>query len=69
MHDTRPRKRIYNLNRYLIIALLIIGFVVEGFSAGDVFFLLASSLWLWLPECNRLEKQLFTGPSENNGKR
>ena len=53
-------KRIYNLNRYFIVALLSLGFILDGITKGDVFFLLASVLWLWLPECNRLEKRFFT---------
>lgn len=59
MRDTKPRKRIHNMNRYLILFLLTLGFIVEGFSLADIFFLLASALWLWLPECNQLEKRLF----------
>jgi len=58
-------KRVYNLNRYFIIALLSLGFITDGITAGDVFFLLASVLWLWLPECNRLEKRFFTSHSKD----
>jgi len=60
MTDTKQRKRIYNLHRYLIIILLFVGFILDGFSMGDVFFLSASAIWLWSHECNRLEKRIFT---------
>ncbi len=57
-------KRVYNLNRYLIVVLLSLGFVMDGITAGDTFFLLASILWLWLPEFNKLEKRLFNPHSK-----
>lgn len=50
-------KWIYNLNRYLIIILLSLGFIADGIDLSDLFFLVASVLWLWLPECSRLEKR------------
>lgn len=53
-------KRVYNLNRYLIVVLLSLGFVMDGITAGDAFFLLASIIWLWLPECNKLEQRFFS---------
>lgn len=64
-------KRVYNLNRYLIVVLLSMGFVTDeititaGITMGDAFFLLASIIWLWLPECNKLEQRFFTSHSKD----
>jgi hypothetical protein len=53
------KHRIHNLNRYAIAALSIAGFSADGLQATDLFFLSATALWIWLPECDRWEAYAY----------
>ncbi len=53
------KKRIHNANRYVIAALSILGFALDGFHFTDVIFVIALMIWIWLPECNTWEARVL----------
>jgi len=48
-------RRLLNFNRVIILALVALGLLSDGFQSGDVYFLLSSILWIWLPRCIKIE--------------
>lgn len=56
---TRPRNRLANLNRVLVFTLTLGGLLLDGSRIADVLYMLAVCLWLWMPQCTRLEAQLL----------
>jgi hypothetical protein len=56
---TSQRSRLINLNRVLIFALTLGGLLLDGFRIADLLCTLAVCLWLWIPQCTRLETQLL----------
>ena len=55
MCNKRQKRMVYNLNRYLICCLIIVGCVVDGINISDAFFVVATLLWVFLPECHKRE--------------
>lgn len=55
----REKGVIHNVNRLVIAGISIVASLLDGFSAQDILFSVAIVLWLWLPECDRLEERLY----------
>ncbi|MDP2565816.1 hypothetical protein [Pseudoalteromonas marina] len=55
----REKGVIHNLNRILIAALSLSASFMDGVSLQDFLFFVALVLWLWLPECDRIEERLL----------
>jgi hypothetical protein len=51
----RTSKSLFKLNRVLILVFILMGLASDGFQYGDVFFAMATVLWIWLPFYVRLE--------------
>ena len=58
MHS-RQRTRLINANRGLIFALTLGGMLLDGPQLADLLCSLALFVWLWLPQCTRLEADLL----------
>ncbi len=56
---TRQRNQLTNINRLMIFSLTVVGLVMDGPHAADLFFSAASCIWLWMPVCMRMQVQLF----------
>jgi hypothetical protein len=56
---TIQRNRLDNFNRVLIFSLTLGGLLLDGFRMADLLCMLAVFLWLWMPQCTRLEAQLL----------
>ena len=54
---TQKRNQMVSFNRLLILALTATGLAMDGFQYADPIFLAASFLWLWMPDCVRIEAQ------------
>ena len=50
-------QQVHNANRYLIAALSILGFVLDGLQLTDLCFSIALVLWVWQPECDAWESK------------
>lgn len=57
--NTRQRTRLINANRGLIFALTLGGMLMDGLQLADLLCTLALFVWLWLPQCTRLEANLL----------
>lgn len=57
--DTRQCNRLKQLNRVLILALTLTGLLLDGLQLADLPCGIALVVWLWLPQCLRLEAQLL----------
>ncbi|MCP5439325.1 MAG: hypothetical protein H6958_01690 [Chromatiaceae bacterium] len=57
--NTRQRIRLINANRGLIFALTLGSMLMDGLQLADLLCSLALFVWLWLPQCTRLEAQLL----------
>ena len=55
----RQRNRLININRVVILALTLIGLLMDGLQLADLPCTLALFVWLWLPLCTRLEAHLL----------
>lgn len=55
----REKGVIHNVNRILIAALSLSASFLDGIALQDFLFFVALVLWLWLPECDRIEEQLL----------
>ncbi len=53
--NAQRRIQIIYFNRLVILALTVFGLAMDGFNVSDLVFLLASFVWLWMPDCVRLE--------------
>ncbi len=56
---TRQRNQLTNINRLMIFSLTVVGLVMDGPHAADLFFSAASCIWLWMPVCMRMEVQFL----------
>ena len=56
---THPRNRLVIVNRLLIFSLTLGGLVMDGFQIADLLCMLAVFLWLWMPQCTRIEVRLL----------
>ena len=57
--NTRQRTHLINANRGLIFALTLGGMLMDGLQLADLLCSLALFVWLWLPQCTRLEANLL----------
>lgn len=57
--NARQLKRLININRVLIFALTSGGLLLDGPQLADLLCTLALFVWLWLPQCTRLEAHLL----------
>jgi len=57
--NTRQRSFLVNLNRTLIFALSLVGLLLDGVQLADVPVSVALLVWLWLPQCTRMEASLM----------
>lgn len=55
----REKGVIHNVNRIVIAGISIIASLLDAISLSDLLFAMAIILWLWLPECDRLEERLY----------
>jgi len=55
----REKGIIHNINRLVIAGLSIIASTWDGLSTPDLLFTIALILWLWLPECDRIEEKIL----------
>ena len=54
---TQKHNQMMSFNRLLILALTAVGLAMDGVQCSDPVFLAASFLWLWMPDCVRIEAQ------------
>ena len=52
---TKQRNILVNLNRTLILVLTMVSLLMDGYEASDLVCTAALIVWLWLPQCTRLE--------------
>lgn len=64
---TNPRNRLVNLNRSLIFSLTLGGLLMDGFRSADLLCMFAVFLWLWLPQCTRVEMHLLRWVNREHG--
>ena len=57
--NARQRSFLVNLNRTLILALSVIGLLLDGLQLSDLPVSIALLVWLWLPLCTRMEARLM----------
>lgn len=57
--NTKERNRLINLNRVLIFALTLGGMLMDGLQLADLSCTIALFVWLWLPQCTRVEANLL----------
>ena len=58
---------IHQVNRLLIAVLSFIGLALDSYQPSDCFFGLSIILWVWLPEFDRMEENIFLRkPVKNN---
>ena len=57
--NTRQRSFLVNLNRTLIFVLSLIGLLLDGMQLSDLPISIALLVWLWLPQCTRMEANLM----------
>ena len=57
--NTRQRSFLVNLNRTLIFVLSLIGLLLDGMQLSDLPVSIALLVWLWLPQCTRMEASLM----------
>ena len=57
--NARQRSFLVNLNRTLIFALSLIGLLLDGLQLSDLPVSIALLVWLWLPQCTRMEASLM----------
>jgi len=43
----------------LIVLITTSGFLSDGFQIADIYYFVALILWLYLPECDRIESHIF----------
>jgi len=55
----RQRSFLVNLNRTLIFALTLVGLLMDGVQLSDLPVSVALLVWLWLPQCTRMEASLM----------
>ncbi len=56
---TKQRYQLTNINRLMIFSLTVVGLVMDWPQAADLFFSVASCIWLWMPGCMRMQVQLY----------
>jgi hypothetical protein len=57
--NARQLNRLININRVLIFTLTTGGLLLDGLQLADLLCTLALFVWLWLPQCTRLEAHLL----------
>ncbi len=57
--NARQRSHLMNLNRVLIITLTLGGLLMDGLQFADLLCTVALFVWLWMPQCTRLEARLL----------
>ena len=55
MCSIRTKHRLHNTNRVIIAGLTMIGLLMDGFHSSDIIFGASVAIWIWLPECVKLE--------------
>lgn len=56
----REKGVIHNVNRIVIAVLTIIASAMDGLNFQDLLFTISLLLWLWLPECDRIEAKILS---------
>ena len=56
---SRQRQHLNSMNRVLIFGLTVSGLLLDGPQIADLLCTLALFVWLWLPQCIRIEGQLL----------
>lgn len=64
----REKGVVHNINRIVIALLTIIASGMDGLNLQDLLFTVALLLWLWLPECDRIEATLLAHFKERKNK-
>ena len=57
--NAKQRSLLVNLNRTLIFALTLVGLLLDGLQLADLPVSIALLVWLWLPQCTRMEAHLM----------
>jgi TRAP-type C4-dicarboxylate transport system permease small subunit len=57
--NSSTQERIHHINRFVIVVLIVIGLLIDGYQASGLFILCSSIFWLWLPEIERAEATIF----------
>jgi hypothetical protein len=62
------QRQIHNINRYVIVVLVVIGLWLDGngFSISDLFFGVATLLWLFIRECDFIEAKIVELATTND---
>lgn len=63
----RQRNILVHVNRALIFVLTLIGMSMDGFEAADAVLTAALVVWLWLPQCMRIEAAIFERVESRRG--
>ena len=66
--NTRQRCVLVNLNRLLILALSVTGLLMDGLQFSDLPCSVALLVWLWLPQCARIEASLLSRVDGRRGR-
>ena len=57
--NARQHSLLIDLNRVLIVTLTLGGLLMDGLQLADLLCTFALFVWLWLPQCTRLEARVL----------
>lgn len=57
MCSIQTKHRLHNTNRVIIAVLTIIGLLMDNYQHSDIIFGLSVFIWVWLPECDKMEEK------------
>ncbi len=55
----KQRRVLLNVNRVAILTLTLSGLLMDGYQRSDLPYLIALVVWLWLPQCTRIEANII----------
>ncbi len=55
----KHRSQLIQMNRVLIFVLSLIGMSMDGYTGADIVLTAALVVWLWLPQCTRIECRII----------
>jgi hypothetical protein len=61
MCNRKGKRLIHNTNRIVIAIASVVAMLIDGVNTANCLYLGSAIVWLFLPECDAVEEQLFEG--------